>query len=116
MLARSSQTCSPESGNGNRMLPDSGDSCLFALRNFFVQAKYWKVFSRKSFFLKLISSKIFYNRNHFTSKQTEHKKKLKTHKPKKQEKKTKNKKKIKSKGNQIGKKKKKKKRKLTSVD
>jgi hypothetical protein len=38
------------SGNGNRMLPDSGDNCIFVFRNFFVRTKSWKIFSRKSFF------------------------------------------------------------------
>jgi len=59
ILAGFGQTCSPESDNGDRTLPDSG-RCL-------------KIFSRKLFFLKMISSKIFYDGNHFTSKQTEHK-------------------------------------------
>jgi hypothetical protein len=39
ILAESGQTCSPESGNGNQTLTDSGDSCIFAFRNFFVRAK-----------------------------------------------------------------------------
>jgi hypothetical protein len=43
-------TCSPESGNGNQTLPDSCDSYIFAFRNFFLRAKRWKIFSRKSFF------------------------------------------------------------------
>jgi hypothetical protein len=47
--AGSSQTCSSE------LLPDSGDSCIFAFRNFFVRTKRSKIFSRKSFFLKIIS-------------------------------------------------------------
>jgi hypothetical protein len=52
-----------ESGNGDRTLPDSGDNCqtlIFAFRNFFVRTKHRKIFSRKSFFLKMISSKSFY--------------------------------------------------------
>jgi hypothetical protein len=68
----SGQTCSPESGNGDRTLPDSGNSCIFASRNFFVRTKCRKIFWRKSFFLKMISLKIFYDGNHFTSKQTKH--------------------------------------------
>jgi hypothetical protein len=46
-----------------RMLPDSGDICetlIFAFLNFFVRTKHRKIFSRKSFFLKMISSKSFY--------------------------------------------------------
>jgi len=76
ILAGSGQTFSPESGNGDRTLPDSGDNyqtLIFAFRNFFVRTKHRKIFSRKSFFLKMISSKSFYDGNHFTSKQTEHK-------------------------------------------
>jgi hypothetical protein len=65
-----------ESGNGDWMLPDSGDSCIFTSRNFFVRTKRRKMFSRKLFFLKMISSKIFYDENHFTSKQTVHKSQL----------------------------------------
>jgi len=61
-----------ESGNGDRTLLDSGDSCNITSRNFFVRTKRRKIFSRKLFFLKMISSKIFYDGNHFTSKQTEH--------------------------------------------
>jgi len=40
--------------------------------NFFVRTKRQKIFSRKLLFLKMISSKIFYDGNYFTSKQTEH--------------------------------------------
>jgi hypothetical protein len=75
-IGQSGQTYSPESGNGNRTLPNSGDSCqtlIFTFGNFFVQAKYRKIFLRKSFFLKMISSKIFYDENYFMSKQTEYK-------------------------------------------
>jgi hypothetical protein len=76
----SGQTCSSKSGNSDRTLPDSGGCCqilIFAFRNFFVRAKCRKIFSRKSFFfLKMISPKIFYGENHFTSKQTKHKRKL----------------------------------------
>jgi hypothetical protein len=46
----------------------------FCLSNFFMHTKRRKKISRKLFFLKMISSKIFYDGNHFTSKQTEHKK------------------------------------------
>jgi hypothetical protein len=70
------QTFSPESNNCDRMLPDSSGICqtlIFAFCNFFVRAKHQKIFSRNSFFLKMISSKLFYDGNHFTSKQTEHK-------------------------------------------
>jgi hypothetical protein len=38
ILAGSGQTCSPESGNGDRTLLDSGGICqtlIFAFRNFF---------------------------------------------------------------------------------
>jgi hypothetical protein len=56
----SGQTCSPKFGNGDRTLPDSGDSYIFTFRNFFVRAKRRKIFSKKSFFLKIISSKIFF--------------------------------------------------------
>jgi hypothetical protein len=75
ILAGFGQTFSPESGNGDRTLPDSGDNyqtLIFAFRTFFVRTKHRKIFSRKSFFLKMISSKSFYDGNHFTSKQTEH--------------------------------------------
>lgn len=61
-----------ESGNDDRTLPDSGNNCIFTFRNFFVRTKRRKIFSRKFFFLKMISLKIFYNENYFTSKQTEH--------------------------------------------
>jgi hypothetical protein len=57
----------PESGNSDRTLPDSGSICqtlIFAFCNFFVRAK-----RRKIFFLKMILPKIFYDENHFTSKQ-----------------------------------------------
>jgi hypothetical protein len=50
----------PESGDDDRTLPDSGDICqtlIFTFRNFFVRTKHRKIFSRKSFFLKIISSK-----------------------------------------------------------
>jgi hypothetical protein len=70
---RSGQTYLPESGNGDRTLPDFGSSCIFAFPKFFVRAERWNFFLRKSFFLKMISSKIFYDGNHFTSKQTKHK-------------------------------------------
>jgi len=49
--------------NGDRTFSDSGDICqtlIFAFRNFFVRTKHRKIFSRKSFFLKMISSKSFY--------------------------------------------------------
>jgi hypothetical protein len=46
----SCQTCSPESGNGDWTLPDSGGSCIFAFHNLFVQAKRRKIFSKKLFF------------------------------------------------------------------
>jgi len=38
-FGQSGQTCSSESGNGDRTLPDSGDSCIFSFRNFFVRTK-----------------------------------------------------------------------------
>jgi hypothetical protein len=63
---------SKESGNGDRTLPDSDDSCIFSFCNFFVRTKRRKIFSKKYFFLKIISSKIFYDGNYFTLKQTEH--------------------------------------------
>lgn len=50
ILPGSSQTYEPKSGNGDRMLPNSGDSCIFAFQNFFVRAKRQKIFSRKLFF------------------------------------------------------------------
>jgi hypothetical protein len=65
-----------ESCNGNQTLPDSGDShhtLIFAFHNFFVRAKRRKIFSRKLIFLKIILPKIFYDGNHLTSNQTEHK-------------------------------------------
>jgi hypothetical protein len=62
-----------ESGNGDRTLPDSGGNCFFVFCNFFVRAKRLKIFLRKSFFFKMISSKIFYYENYFISKQTDHK-------------------------------------------
>jgi hypothetical protein len=63
----------PESSDdGGRTLPDSSDGSIFAFRDFFVRTKRRKIFSRKLYFLKMISSKIFYDENHFTSKQTEH--------------------------------------------
>jgi hypothetical protein len=65
-------TCSSESDNGDQTLPDFGGSCIFTSPNSFMRTKCQKVFSRTSFFLKMISSKIFYDKNHFTSKQTEH--------------------------------------------
>jgi hypothetical protein len=65
ILAGSGQTCLPESGNGN--------SFIFFFCNFLVRTKRRKIFSRNFFFLKMISSKIFYDGNHFTSKQTKHK-------------------------------------------
>jgi hypothetical protein len=77
--AGSGQTFSPESDNGDWTLPDSGGICQTLISefcNFFVRAKHRKIFSRKSFFLKMISSKLFYEGNHFTSKQTEHKWKM----------------------------------------
>jgi hypothetical protein len=40
ILIRSGQTCSPESGNGDRTLPDSGDNCIFSFRNFFMRTKH----------------------------------------------------------------------------
>jgi hypothetical protein len=72
VLSESGQICWPKSSNGDRILPDSSDSCIFSFRNFFVRPKRRKIFSRKLFFLKLISSKIFNDENHFTLKQTEH--------------------------------------------
>jgi hypothetical protein len=63
ILAGSGQTFSPESGNGDQTLPNSGNNYqtfIFAFRNFFVRTKHRKIFSRKSFFLKMISSKSFY--------------------------------------------------------
>jgi len=71
----SGQTYSLEFDNRDRSLPDSGGICetlIFACRNFFMRAKRRKIFSKKSFFFKMISLKIFYDRNHFTSKQTEY--------------------------------------------
>jgi hypothetical protein len=59
------QTCSPESSNGDRTLPDSGKSCIFPIRNFFVRTKHRKIFSRKLFFLKMISSKNILRRKPF---------------------------------------------------
>jgi hypothetical protein len=55
ILAESGQTCSPKFDNGDRTLPDSSDSCIFTFRNFFVQTKRRKIFSKKIFFLKMIS-------------------------------------------------------------
>jgi hypothetical protein len=40
ILIRSGQTCSPESGNGDRTLPDSGENCIFSFRNFFMRTKH----------------------------------------------------------------------------
>jgi hypothetical protein len=51
---------------------------LFCRLTFFVQAKRRKIFLI-FFKKKMIPSKIFYNKNYFTSKQTEHKN---THKSK----------------------------------
>jgi hypothetical protein len=51
-LAGSGQTCSPESDNGNQMLPDSGDNCIFPFRNFFVRTKRRKIFSKKIIFFE----------------------------------------------------------------
>jgi hypothetical protein len=76
ILVGSGQTCLLESSNGDRTLSNSGGICqtlIFAFRNFFVRAKRWNIFLKKSFFLKMISPKIFYNVNHFTSKQAKHK-------------------------------------------
>jgi hypothetical protein len=42
-------TCSPESDNGDRTLPDSSDSCIFASRNFFLQVKRREIFLKKLF-------------------------------------------------------------------
>jgi len=50
ILAGSGQTRSPESSNGDRTLPDSGNSCIFTFRNFFVQTKIRKIFLRNYFF------------------------------------------------------------------
>jgi len=63
VLAGSGQTFSLESGNGDWTLPDSGDNyqtLIFSFRNFFVRTKHRKIFSRKLFFLKMISLKSFY--------------------------------------------------------
>jgi hypothetical protein len=75
ILIGSGQTFSPESGNDDQTLPDSSGICqtlIFGFCNFFVRAKHRKIFSKKLFFLKIISSKLFYDENHFTSKQAEH--------------------------------------------
>jgi hypothetical protein len=63
ILVGSGQMCSLESGNG--------DSCIFSFRNFFVRTKRLKIFSRKLFFFENDFVEIFYDGNHFTSKQTE---------------------------------------------
>jgi hypothetical protein len=50
ILAGSGQTFLPESGNGDRTSPDSGDNyqtLIFTFRNFFVRTKHRKIFSRK---------------------------------------------------------------------
>jgi len=54
-IAGFGQTCSPESGNGDRKLPDSSDSCIFAFRDFFVHTKHRKYF-REFIFLFLFFS------------------------------------------------------------
>jgi hypothetical protein len=59
----------PDVAGFRQHLPNSD----FAFCNFFVQAKHRKIFFEKIIFLKIISSKLFYDGNHFTSKQTEHK-------------------------------------------
>jgi hypothetical protein len=56
-------------------LPDSGNICqtlIFAFCNFFRASQTPKNIFEKIIFLKIISSKLFYDENHFMSKQTEH--------------------------------------------
>jgi hypothetical protein len=50
ILAGSGQTGLSESDNGRSTLPNSGDSCSFTFRNFFVRTKRRKIFLRKLFF------------------------------------------------------------------
>jgi hypothetical protein len=44
----SGQTCSPKSDNGDRTLPDFGDSCIFIFRNFFMRTKRRKYFTTET--------------------------------------------------------------------
>jgi hypothetical protein len=73
--AGSGQICLPESSNGDWTLPDSGDNCIFTFR----ANQTPKNIFEKIIFLKLILLKIFYDGNHFTSKQTKHKWKTTQH-------------------------------------
>jgi hypothetical protein len=53
VLSESGQICWLESGNGDQMLSDSGDSWIFSFRNFFVQSKRQQIFLRKLFFFEI---------------------------------------------------------------
>jgi len=52
---------------------------FLAIGEFCVRAKRRKIFSEKLFFWKIISSEIFYDEHHFTSKQMKHKFALQSH-------------------------------------
>jgi hypothetical protein len=68
--AESGQTFSPEFGNGDRTLPDSGDICQTLIFHFVIfsyEPNTEKYFRENHFFLKMISTKSFYDGNHFNA-------------------------------------------------
>jgi len=54
------------------MLSDSGGSCIFAFVLYFRASQTPKNIFKKIIFSEMISSKIFYDGNHFMSKQIEY--------------------------------------------
>jgi hypothetical protein len=61
ILAGFGQTCSPGSGNGDRKLPDSGDSCSFSFCNFFfARIKRQKKIFENDFIENILPLKPFY--------------------------------------------------------
>jgi len=57
--AGSGQMCSPESSNGDRTLPDSGDSCIFSFIIFLYESNVGKYFRENYLFWKWFRRKYF---------------------------------------------------------